>query len=113
MGEDLYRKGKKPYVPDTENEGKSDEDLAEEAWNKHLLRNESIITDLFHGQFKSTVCCSHCKRVSITFDPMMTMLLPIPAPKVTTKFFYIPYDIKDGYQNKSGEIKVRGTEPIN
>jgi ubiquitin C-terminal hydrolase len=57
MGEDLYRKGKKPYVPDTDNENKSEEEVAEEAWNKHLLRNESIITDLFHGQFKSTVCC--------------------------------------------------------
>jgi ubiquitin C-terminal hydrolase len=49
MGEDLYRKGKKPYVPDTENENKTEEEVAEEAWNKHLLRNESIITDLFHG----------------------------------------------------------------
>jgi ubiquitin C-terminal hydrolase len=49
MGEDLYRKGKKPFVEDTDSDGKAQEDVAEEAWNKHLLRNESIITDLFHG----------------------------------------------------------------
>lgn len=49
MGEDLYRKGKKPFVEDTESDGRPHEEVAEEAWNKHLLRNESIITDLFHG----------------------------------------------------------------
>lgn len=112
MGEDLYRKGKKPFVEDTECEGKSQEEVAEEAWNKHLLRNQSIITDLFHGQFKSTVCCQKCDRVSITFDPMMTMLLPIPSPRKEFKFFFIPYQIKPGYCNYSGEIKLRPTDYI-
>jgi len=81
MGEDLYRKGKKPYVEQNEVEGQPEEEAAKEAWHKHLLRNESIITDLFHGQFKSTVNCNICDRTSITFDPMMTILLPIPTPK--------------------------------
>ena len=49
MGEDLYRKGKKPFVEATEAEGKDDEVASLEAWNKHLLRNESVVTDLFHG----------------------------------------------------------------
>ena len=49
MGEDLYRKGKKPYVETNEVEDQPEEEAASEAWNKHLLRNESIITDLFHG----------------------------------------------------------------
>jgi Ubiquitin carboxyl-terminal hydrolase len=112
MGEDLYRKGKKPFVEDTESDGKSQEDVAEEAWNKHLLRNESIITDLFHGQFKSTVCCQKCDRVSVTFDPMMTMLLPIPVPKKEYKMFYIPYNIQAGYVNKSADIKLRTTDSL-
>lgn len=112
MGEDLYRKGKKPYVPETESEGKTEQEAAEEAWNKHLLRNESIITDLFHGQFKSTVCCQVCDRVSITFDPMMTMLLPIPAPKKEFKFFYMPYNIQQPYVNKSGEFYLKATDNI-
>lgn len=89
--EDLYRKGKKPYVEINESDGQSEEEGAKEAWNKHLLRNESIVTDLFHGQYKSTVCCSQCPRVSVTFDPAVTLLLPIPAKKVQVKFFYIPY----------------------
>lgn len=112
MGEDLYRKGKKPYIEQTEIEGQDEEEAAAEAWNKHLLRNESVITDLFHGQFKSTVSCSKCDRVSITFDPMMTMMLPIPAQKQSFKLFYIPYDIKDGYVNYSGEVQMRSTDTI-
>lgn len=58
MGEDLYRKGKKPYVEMDEKPDQPEVEAAKEAWNKHLQRNESIMTDLFHGQFKSTVCCS-------------------------------------------------------
>jgi ubiquitin C-terminal hydrolase len=81
LGEDLYRKGKKPYIDMEDKEGLDEESAAQEAWNRHLYRNESIITDIFHGQFKSTVMCSKCDRVSVTFDPMMTMLLPIPAKK--------------------------------
>jgi hypothetical protein len=50
MGEDLFRKGKKPYIEDKDpSAGQSEVEQAKEAWNKHLLRNESIITDLFHG----------------------------------------------------------------
>lgn len=112
MGEDLYRKGKKPFVEDTDCEGKDQEVVAEEAWNKHLLRNESIITDLFHGQFKSTLICQKCERVSVTFDPMMTMLLPIPLAKKEFKFFYVPYEIKPGYCNRSGDIKLRPTDNV-
>lgn len=91
MGEDLYRKGKKPYIDMEEKEGLEEEEAAKDAWNRHVYRNESIITDLFHGQFKSTVSCSKCPRVSVTFDPMMTMLLPIPAEKKPITFFYVPY----------------------
>lgn len=33
----------------TEANGKSDSDASMEAWTKHLIRNESVIVDLFHG----------------------------------------------------------------
>ena len=95
LGEDLYRKGKKPYVEQNEVEGQSHEEAAKEAWHKHLLRNESVITDLFHGQYKSTVACNKCDRVSITFDPMMTMLLPLPAPKMEYEPFFVPYNLSN------------------
>ena len=74
-----------------EKEGQEEEVAAIEAWNRHVFRNESIITDLFHGQFKSTVSCLKCDRVSVTFDPMMTMLLPIPSKKIKCMFFFVPF----------------------
>jgi len=43
---------------------------------------------------------------------MMTMLLPIPSPRKDLKFFFIPYNIKSGNTNHSGEIKVRLTDNI-
>ena len=49
LGEDLYRKGRKPYIDMDEKEELSEEEAAKDAWNRHLYRNESIITDLFHG----------------------------------------------------------------
>ena len=112
LGEDLYRKGKKPYVQIDEKPNQPPEEAAMEAWNKHLLRNESVITDLFHGQFKSTVCCSQCDRVSVTFDPMMTLSLPIPKKKEQKEFFFLPYDIKQGYINKSFKILVGGSDNL-
>ena len=59
-------------------EGMSDEEASVDAWNRHLYRNESVITDLFFGQQKSTVTCSQCPKVSVSFDPMMTLFLNIP-----------------------------------
>lgn len=112
MGEDLYRKGKKPYVDMDVKEGQEEELASYESWNKHLLRNESIITDLFHGQFKSTVNCSKCDRVSITFDPYMAVSVAIPGPRKNTKFFYIPYDLKDGYVNNTGTFSARASDTM-
>ena len=112
MGEDLYRKGKKPYLEAEEKPDQDEFEAAEEAWQKHLVRNESIMTDLFHGQFKSTVCCSQCDRVSITFDPWMTLSLPIPNKKVATDYFFIPYNIKQDYMNFSYKLKVGDSDNI-
>lgn len=81
MSEDLYKQTKKPYVEQTEAEGKNDTQASLEAWNKHVYRNESIIVDLFHGQFKSTLVCSICDKISITFDPFLMVQLPIPLTK--------------------------------
>ena len=112
LSEDLYRKFKKPYVEMTDASGKSDSEASFEAWTKHLIRNESVIVDLFHGQYKSTLVCSDCNKVSITFDPFMTLPLPIPGKKKQIKFFYIPYHINHGYLNLSGELHMRESESI-
>lgn len=96
----------------SEANGKSDELASREAWTKHLIRNESVIVDLFHGQYKSTLVCSLCNKVSITFDPFMTLALPIPGKKEKFSFFYIPYNIKPGYTNYKGEVFLRDNDTV-
>nr|XP_006821984.1 PREDICTED: uncharacterized protein LOC100369578 [Saccoglossus kowalevskii] len=51
---------------------------AEKEWHKYLQRNRSVIIDTFQGQFKSTVICSSCDHVSVTFEPFMYLSLPLP-----------------------------------
>lgn len=52
-------------------------------------RNKSIIVDLMYGQLKSTVTCLTCDNVSITFDPYLTLSVPIPRPLKLT-VYYMP-----------------------
>jgi ubiquitin C-terminal hydrolase len=107
LSEDLYRKPRKPYVEMADAKGESDARDSEEAWTKHLIRNESVVVDLFHGQYKSTLICSTCNHVSVTFDPFMTLPLPIPGKKKKFNFFYISYKIDKDYYNFSGNLSLR------
>ena len=93
--------------------GKPDAVASKEAWNKHLLRNDSIIVDLFHGQYKSTLVCSVCNNVSVTFDPFMTMSLPIPGKKDRFQFYFINYDLNDkNYTNYKGDLYLRDSDSM-
>jgi ubiquitin carboxyl-terminal hydrolase 4/11/15 len=78
LHEDLNRVKKKPYIEAKESDGRPDHVVAEEAWNNHLLRNQSIFVDHIQGQFKSTVVCPKCDKVSITFDPFNCIQLELP-----------------------------------
>eukprot|EP01087_Luapelamoeba_hula_P023258 TRINITY_DN8513_c0_g1_i1.p1 TRINITY_DN8513_c0_g1~~TRINITY_DN8513_c0_g1_i1.p1 ORF type:complete len:1313 (+),score=298.81 TRINITY_DN8513_c0_g1_i1:395-3940(+) len=91
LHEDLNRVVDKPYVESVESNGRSDEIVAAESWEAHLKRNKSIIVDLFQGQFKSTVVCPVCDRVSITFDPFMYLSLPLPVATERTLEVVIMY----------------------
>lgn len=69
--------------------------VADEAWSNHLKRNDSIIVDFFHGQFKSTLVCPECQKVSVTFDPFSFLSLPLPTKKERTmEVFLIRLDPK-------------------
>ena len=98
ISEDLYKREKKPYVEQTEADGKTDENASLEAWNKHILRNESIICDLFHGQYKSKLHCSQCDRISITFDPFLMVTVPVTQVKtVEVDGYFMSYHVNDSY----------------
>ncbi|CAN0571368.1 unnamed protein product, partial [Ectocarpus sp. 12 AP-2014] len=83
LHEDVNRVIDKPYVaaPDDDDaeSGRSDQDLADEAWDRHVQRNRSVIVDLFQGQLKMECRCTVCNKKSVTFDPFMYLSVPIPV----------------------------------
>lgn len=92
LHEDLNRVINKPTVDQKESDGRPDSVVSLESWENHLKRNRSIIQELLHGQFKSTLDCPDCKRVSITFDPYMMISLPIPSQEYSKFFLYFIFD---------------------
>jgi ubiquitin carboxyl-terminal hydrolase 4/11 len=67
LHEDLNRVLKKPYVekPDWEGGGlKELAKLASDTWDGYMKRNDSVIVDLFQGQYKSTLVCPECNKVT-------------------------------------------------
>ncbi|CAJ0568593.1 unnamed protein product, partial [Mesorhabditis spiculigera] len=82
LHEDLNRIKNKPYFADNdEDENKSDEELAKLQWDQYKARNDSIIVDKIHGQIKSTLTCPTCMKISIKFDPICFLSLPLPIPE--------------------------------
>ncbi|XP_036374081.1 ubiquitin carboxyl-terminal hydrolase 15-like isoform X2 [Megalops cyprinoides] len=89
LHEDLNRIRKKPYIQLKDADGRPDKVVAEEAWDNHTKRNDSIIVDIFHGLFKSTLVCPVCSKVSVTFDPFCYLTLPLPMKKERTLEVYL------------------------
>ncbi|EDQ92219.1 uncharacterized protein MONBRDRAFT_19778 [Monosiga brevicollis MX1] len=77
LHEDLNRVRKK--VCDCNLDGMPDHLAADKAWNEYLTRHNSIIVDLFQGQYRSAMRCLTCGHESLNFSPFMFLTLPIPA----------------------------------
>uniref|UniRef100_A0A674H5R5 Ubiquitin carboxyl-terminal hydrolase 19 n=1 Tax=Taeniopygia guttata TaxID=59729 RepID=A0A674H5R5_TAEGU len=89
LHEDLNRIQNKPYTETVDSDGRPDEVVAEEAWQRHKMRNDSFIVDLFQGQYKSKLVCPMCSKVSITFDPFLYLPVPLPQKqKVLTVYYF-------------------------
>ncbi|CCH63060.1 hypothetical protein TBLA_0J00600 [Henningerozyma blattae CBS 6284] len=96
LHEDLNRILKKPFVekpslPENSNykDYKVIKKLADDTWEAHLKRNDSIVTDLFVGMYKSTLQCPDCHNVSVTFDPYNDLTLPLPVETIWNKVIKI------------------------
>ena len=85
LHEDLNRVKDKPLLPVLESNGTDDVRASKESWINHLKRNQSIIVDLMHGLYKSTLQCPDCLKISVTFEPYMNITLPIPEIRVINK----------------------------
>uniref|UniRef100_W5L123 ubiquitinyl hydrolase 1 n=1 Tax=Astyanax mexicanus TaxID=7994 RepID=W5L123_ASTMX len=88
LHEDLNRIQNKPYTETVDSDGRQDEVVAEEAWQRHKMRNDSFIVDLFQGQYKSKLVCPMCSKVSITFDPFLYLPVPLPQKQKVLSVFY-------------------------
>ncbi len=89
--EDLNRIVNKPYMEIKEQEiNESDLNASNRWWNYHKSRENSIITDLFHGQFKNIITCPDCGKKVINYDPFMFLGLSIPSINyiIIVKVFY-------------------------
>ncbi|CAD8072992.1 unnamed protein product [Paramecium sonneborni] len=78
LNEDLCRIKQKPYVERKDYDGRPDFEVAKESWEQFKLRNDSIIVDNLYGQYKSTLRCPNCNKISITFDPYLMVNVSIP-----------------------------------
>ncbi|KAB8079304.1 hypothetical protein BDV29DRAFT_164785 [Aspergillus leporis] len=91
LQEDLNRILKKPYIekPDSTDEMVHDKaaltEFADKCWDIYKARNDSVITDLFAGMYKSTLHCPACDKVSIIFDPFNNLTLQLPIENLWGK----------------------------
>jgi hypothetical protein len=81
----------KPIVETVESNNRPDEIVARKSWENYLKRNDSKIVDLFAGLYKSTLVCPDCKKISITFDPFLSVSVPIPNESLISLEMYFIY----------------------
>ena len=87
LHEDLNRITHKNYMElEEQKKGESDEIASKRWWDYYKSRDDSIIVDLFKGQFKTTITCCECNHKSVNFDTFMTLDLPIPQKKTQIQF---------------------------
>ena len=84
--EDLNRIRDKPYmILEEQKENETDIQASERYNDYHHKRENSIIIDLFYGQYQNIIQCTKCYTESKTYDPFINLTLPIP----TEHNFYI------------------------
>ena len=92
LHEDLNRISDKQYIEIKEKrENETELQASLRWWNFHLKRENSIIVNLFHGQYRNKVICCQCEKTSITYDPFMILSLPIPPGKYYLNVLYFGY----------------------
>lgn len=80
----------RPIQPDVESNNRPDKEVAAEAWSNYLKCNNSRIVNLFQFQIRSEVTCPVCANLSVTFDPIMYLTLPVPKPPHSLRVTVVP-----------------------
>lgn len=69
---------RKSYEEILEDPVLSAEEKGRECLDLYLAKDSSLVTDLFLGQFRSTLKCCECHHESVTFEPFWVISVPIP-----------------------------------
>ena len=122
LHEDLNKITDKQYIEIKEKkENENDDQAALRWWKSHTKREDSIIVNLFHGQYKNKVVCCECGKNSITYDPFMIMSLPLPSGRYNLMIKYFGYTPGDYHEFNIGinekticsEIELKIIESLN
>ena len=93
LHEDLNRITNKKYMELKEKQkGESDEEASKRWWDYYKSRDNSIIMDLFQGQYKSTIKCTQCHNTSISYDTYLNLGLPIPVKNNQSQIKFLTAD---------------------
>ena len=103
LHEDLNKVKVKPYIEDVESNGRPDEVVSRISWENYKKRNDSFVSDLLAGQYRSEIKCPDCNRVSITFDPFLSATLQFPKPEKGES-------LEGYYMNEEGEFQKVAVE---
>ena len=107
LHEDLNRVTIKQYKELNEQEkGETDEEASNRWWIYNKSREDSIIRDLFEGQYKSTIECPTCHYKSINYDNFTTLNVPIPTEKMQYKIKFFTNDYKYNIINFKSEDTI-------
>lgn len=87
-------------------------DVSTECWSIYLARNWSLFSFIFTGQTLSTLKCKNCQEISWTFEPFMTISLPMEtSPATPLNITLIPFSEKlhstiEGMSNENSAPKI-------
>ncbi|XP_077997082.1 ubiquitin carboxyl-terminal hydrolase 8-like [Glandiceps talaboti] len=102
LHEDLNRVKQRKYIEEKDNSHLEDSQAANISWDNHKRLNQSIMVELFQGQFKSTIQCLKCNKTSVTYDVFMYLSLPLPSNSRCT--------LNDCLRNFTKQEKVTGSD---
>ena len=89
--------------------GRADDQVAAEALANHTRCNNSYVYDLFQALYKSSLTCPHCYRQSNTFDPFLSVSLPIPQRSKKAIFVTVVYLDAHPKQVNLGDTAIFGS----
>ncbi|MEL6816548.1 MAG: ubiquitin carboxyl-terminal hydrolase family protein [Cyanobacteria bacterium J06598_3] len=78
LHEDLNKVPRKKPVKEQENDNTSDQHASQVAWDDFKSNNCSFVLNLFWGQMKSTLHCSHCGKESVKWEAFSHLSVPMP-----------------------------------